>query len=330
MANIAISELDTETTSLGDNDLLLVSKDNGGSYTSAKMKGSVLKGGVSGCQFSEDVVKNALTRYNVPNIDNITAINEKLDSLSAELKTLSISQKENFDLLIELDTKIGNKVFGLEGGEISPTEEYTLTLNKIGINNAIVDGFDDPTGGGIYKKGTRTVIKASDASYPFKFMGWYVGDTLLTTGTSYSYEVKDNVTLTAKYDMKTYGDDYYISCYLNCLNYSSFDVYTDIRSMLYKIPKQTYGTPFKAITIFFKMSDSDKVFQYLTTLNIEDNDKIKISLSPEYDGAKNWDVVRGLHDTNNKGITYWFSRFEGKNLPQNGDTLPGVFVIEDA
>lgn len=57
MANIAISELTSETTSLGDNDYLLVSKNNGGSFTSSKMKGSVLKSESSGCQFTTDKVK---------------------------------------------------------------------------------------------------------------------------------------------------------------------------------------------------------------------------------------------------------------------------------
>ena len=65
MANIAISELDTTATSLNDEDLILVSKteDNGASFTSAKMKDSVLKSGVGGCQFTEDKIKNALTSY---------------------------------------------------------------------------------------------------------------------------------------------------------------------------------------------------------------------------------------------------------------------------
>ena len=71
MANIAISELDTETTSLGDNDLLLVSKNNGGSYTSAKMKGSVLKSQTSDCQFTEDKIENALNSYGVPKYNDV-------------------------------------------------------------------------------------------------------------------------------------------------------------------------------------------------------------------------------------------------------------------
>ena len=62
MANIAISELTSEATTLDDNDLLLVSKNNGTSYTSAKMKASVLKnsGGVIGtCKFSSDLIQTA-------------------------------------------------------------------------------------------------------------------------------------------------------------------------------------------------------------------------------------------------------------------------------
>lgn len=81
MANIAISELNTETTSLGDDDYLLVSKNNGGSFTSAKMKGSVLKGSsgtTSGCNFSSDTVQSAcqtaITNLNVTTSDNINTV----------------------------------------------------------------------------------------------------------------------------------------------------------------------------------------------------------------------------------------------------------------
>ena len=62
MANIAISELATEATTLDDNDFLLVSKNNGTSYTSAKMKASVLKNeasGIASCKFSSDTIRTA-------------------------------------------------------------------------------------------------------------------------------------------------------------------------------------------------------------------------------------------------------------------------------
>ena len=48
MANIAISELDTSVTSLSNGDLILVSKKNGDTYTSAKMTSENLKTSIIG------------------------------------------------------------------------------------------------------------------------------------------------------------------------------------------------------------------------------------------------------------------------------------------
>ena len=109
MANIAISELNTETTSLGDDDYLLVSKNNGGSFTSAKMKGSVLKGSsgtTGGCNFSSDTVQSAcqtaITNLNVvtsTNIDNLinTSISNAFINSTTINDTIAInSVKGNF------------------------------------------------------------------------------------------------------------------------------------------------------------------------------------------------------------------------------------------
>lgn len=75
MASIAVSELTSETTSLGDNDYLLVSKNNGGSFTSSKMKGSVLKSEASGCQFTTDKVKTACQQAIRESFNSNTVIN---------------------------------------------------------------------------------------------------------------------------------------------------------------------------------------------------------------------------------------------------------------
>lgn len=66
MANIAISDLNTEAAEVNDNDLFLVSKKgNGDTFTSAKVKASVVResmgsgSGVSSCSFTESKVKDA-------------------------------------------------------------------------------------------------------------------------------------------------------------------------------------------------------------------------------------------------------------------------------
>lgn len=97
MANIAISEIATEATSLNDNDLLLISKNNGTSFTSAKMKASVLKGSGGTCGFSSDAVKTAcetaITNKNVATTSNVqtaveTAIVTKNVATTTNLETV--------------------------------------------------------------------------------------------------------------------------------------------------------------------------------------------------------------------------------------------------
>ena len=192
MANIAISELNTTATSLNDEDLILVSKteDNGGSYTSAKMKGSVLKSGVSNCQFSEDKIENALSSYNVVNYDILNyTIENKLNEVSEK-------QNEQLTQLNQLITKIGNKVFK---DEISTGDTYTLSLIKDGEYGSTAD----PTGGGTYKKGTRVTIIAATPSSGYTFSGWYQDSVLITTNLAYSWEVTGDVILKAKYGIST-------------------------------------------------------------------------------------------------------------------------------
>ena len=328
MANIAISELDTETTSLGDNDLLLVSKDNGGSYTSAKMKGSVLKSGVSGCQFSEDAVKNTLTGYNVANIDNIATINEKLDSLATVLDDLSIKQTENFQLLIDLDTRIGNKIFGQEGGEISPTEEYTLTLNKY-TGGYFDDKINDPVGGGIYKKGTRVIITADSAAQSsqnsYKFDGWYNGNVLISTNSTYSWEVTGDVTLTAKYSY----DAHYRYFYFTVDNNSNYDI---CLSNNWHDAKMGYCSIIESgkMVVAARCRDiyfgNDTRFSGLEiiTQNLEDNEKIKISIDPDFGQPKNWGEAYHL----TKNLLYWFLPWRSESLPNESSSE--IIVISNA
>lgn len=104
MANIAISELASEATTLNDNDLLLVSKNNGTSYTSAKMKASVLKNSSGGgtCNFSSDLIQTAcetaIINKNVATTNTIeTAISQTFNENNTINETIvTNSIKGNF------------------------------------------------------------------------------------------------------------------------------------------------------------------------------------------------------------------------------------------
>lgn len=92
MANIAISELTSEATSLGDNDYLLVSKNNGTSFTSSKMKGSVLKTEAGGCQFSEDKVKTVCQEAVQQSFENNDVVNQNITMNSVKSNFVDWSQ----------------------------------------------------------------------------------------------------------------------------------------------------------------------------------------------------------------------------------------------
>ena len=124
MANIAISELNTTATALNDDDLILVSKteDNGASFTSAKMKGSVLKSGVSGCQFSVDKFTNISLDQRIPTHSDV---NRSRSDSNAYIE--KYAQTQNYELYTELLAKIANKVLKDEN---SISQTCTLTLEK--------------------------------------------------------------------------------------------------------------------------------------------------------------------------------------------------------
>ena len=123
MANIAISELTSEATTLDDNDLLLVSKNNGTSYTSAKMKASVLKnsGGVIGtCKFSSDLIQTAcetaITNKNI-------ATNETLEDAISQ----SFISNDNLDKIISINSFKNNFIDWSQAIEI----HYNLTSKSL-------------------------------------------------------------------------------------------------------------------------------------------------------------------------------------------------------
>lgn len=126
MSNIAISELNTTATSLNDEDLILVSKteDSGNSFTSAKMKGSVLKSQVGGCQFTEDKVKNALTSYGASKTSDLSNMVTKNDMFSDFINEIGDNLDRKFE---ELQTTLISTI----NAAVEKTGDYTGTYGFV-------------------------------------------------------------------------------------------------------------------------------------------------------------------------------------------------------
>lgn len=139
MANIAISELSTEATTLNDNDLLLVSKNNGTSYVSAKMKASVLKNSSSGTSdITSEIIqaacekaitnKNVVTKNVIENtisqsFINSDVIDEKLSNVSSRGNFIDLSQA------IEFKTTLTTSCLPFDCLLVWSTVPSTITIN---------------------------------------------------------------------------------------------------------------------------------------------------------------------------------------------------------
>ena len=73
-------------------------------------------------------------------------------------------------------------------------ESYTFTV----VDGTITKGAKES-----YSYGDAVTVNADESRNGKYFSGWYIGDTLITTKQSYTFYVKSNMTVTAKYE----GDD---------------------------------------------------------------------------------------------------------------------------
>ncbi len=76
--------------------------------------------------------------------------------------------------------------------ETPSTTQYTVSVTET------LDEGGDVTGAGKYDKGTKVTLSAT-TNEGYTFEGWYDGDALLASGETYSFTVKNDITLTAKW-----------------------------------------------------------------------------------------------------------------------------------
>ena len=119
MANIAISELENETTTLNDTDLMLLSKEvSDGTYTSMKFKTTVLK----------DTI-NSIVGESISTIDTNNTVNKVTDLASTKTYTAT--------------TTVKSFVVSKDGVIIYPCiYPGTINNNKFGFNETIDTDID--------------------------------------------------------------------------------------------------------------------------------------------------------------------------------------------
>ncbi|MDC7288481.1 leucine-rich repeat protein [Blautia schinkii] len=87
-----------------------------------------------------------------------------------------------------------------EVGEYSATCRIKVEVPKVTIGAVASEG-GKVSGGGTYERGESVTLKAeSDAGW--KFMGWYVGEALLSPEAGYSFTAETDVEYTAKFEDK--------------------------------------------------------------------------------------------------------------------------------
>jgi uncharacterized repeat protein (TIGR02543 family) len=87
-------------------------------------------------------------------------------------------------------------------GKLSSDKDVTLTASYQQEQRTYDVKVTNGTGSGKYTSSTAITIKANEPESGKYFVGWYDGETLLTTNMSYSFYVTDNRTLEAKYEDK--------------------------------------------------------------------------------------------------------------------------------
>ena len=83
--------------------------------------------------------------------------------------------------------------------------QYTLTTEGLSAAGTFTEG-------GTYDYGTSLTLTASSPNLGYDFLGWYEGDTCLTTENVYTFAVPDkDIVLTAKYEVKAEMAPFYFN-----------------------------------------------------------------------------------------------------------------------
>ena len=81
--------------------------------------------------------------------------------------------------------------------QASTTTYYSVTLSSEDKEKGTVESLEEKE----YKAGEKIVLRAMPTE-DYSFSGWYIQDKLLSTQNPYTYEVKEEVTIVAKFEVK--------------------------------------------------------------------------------------------------------------------------------
>ena len=151
--------------------------------------------------------------------------------------------------------------------------QYTLTTEGLSAAGTFTEG-------GTYDYGTKLTLTASTANLGYDFLGWYEGDTCLTTENVYTFNLPDkDVVLTAKYEVKTEMSLFYFNstqteCTITGIRNASFKEIM-VPNYVTEIKKAAFGKcsslnsitlPFASISFFgsiFGAETASKVSEFI-------------------------------------------------------------------
>lgn len=91
----------------------------------------------------------------------------------------------------------GYIIFDSHQNTQASTTYYTVTLNTEDKEKGTVKALEEKE----YKSGEKIVLRATPAE-EYVFSGWYISNELISTQNPYTYEVKNNVTIIAKFKLE--------------------------------------------------------------------------------------------------------------------------------
>lgn len=91
----------------------------------------------------------------------------------------------------------GYIIFDSQQNTQASTTYYTVTLNTEDKEKGTVKALEEKE----YKSGEKIVLRATPAE-EYVFSGWYISNELISTQNPYTYEVKNNVTIIAKFKLE--------------------------------------------------------------------------------------------------------------------------------
>ncbi len=91
----------------------------------------------------------------------------------------------------------GYIIFDSHQNTQTSTTYYSVTLNTEDKAKGTVKDLEEKE----YKSGEKIVLRATPAE-EYVFSGWYISNELISTQNPYTYEVKDNITIIAKFELE--------------------------------------------------------------------------------------------------------------------------------